>query len=70
MHEKKDYVVSSYDNSDEKIFDNLTEARKFARKNSKNSSVVINCWLYDADMDDMVLDEKFEIKYENGAEIK
>lgn len=65
---RKDYVVVT--NGEEIIFNNLTEARKYAKKTSKQEETdsTISLWIYDADMDDMVLDEKFEVVYINGKD--
>ena len=68
---KKDYMVVS-DNTDEEIFSTLKEARKRAAKLSKESvNVRIHKWIQAyPDDSDLTFDEDFEIRYENGKEVK
>lgn len=67
---KKDYTVMVEGNDDEMICDNLTLARKVAKQKSKElGSSVIHRWNFDEDLGDKVIDEDFEIRYEDGKEV-
>lgn len=66
---KKDYVVIF--NDEEIICTTLKEARKIAKNESKGSNTaIINKWVYDNVLGDLIIDEQFEIEYQNGKEQK
>ncbi len=65
----KDYVVVC--NEKEIICTTLKEARKIAKSESKGyNTAIINKWVYDNDLGDLIIDEQFEIEYQNGKEQK
>ena len=66
---KKDYMVTTY-NTDEEIYNTLTEARKRAKALSKEyGEAQIHRWvqIY-ADVEEKEYDESFQIIYENGID--
>lgn len=66
---KKEYMISATGNSEEIIVTTLKEARKIAKRMSKEyGHAVINKWMFDGDCQEMVIDENFDISYENGKE--
>lgn len=68
---KRDYMVVS-EAREEETFNKLADARKRAKQLSKKyCNVRINRWCQiDSDDEEMYFDEDFEIRYENGKEIK